>query len=68
VLDPRVRFCVPVGCMGSYCGVLFALFGCLVGLVSTYLYDKDVNRHAQQVMTRIAWQVGSFLGSFFSGF
>jgi hypothetical protein len=62
VLDPMVRFCVPEGYLGSYCGVLFALFGCFVGLVSTYSYEKDVNRHAQQVRTRISWQIGSFLG------
>ena len=46
VLVPIVQFCVPVGCKGSNCGVLFALFGCLVGLVSTYSYERDVNRHA----------------------
>ena len=65
---PIVQFCVPVGRKGSFCGVLFALVGWLVGLVSTYSYERDVNRHAQQVRARITWQVGSFLGCLCLGF
>ena len=63
-----VRGCIPVVCTGSYCGVSFALVGCLVGLVSMYVYEKDVNRHAQQVKARIAWQVGRFRRSLCLGF
>ena len=68
VLALGVRGCIPVVCMGSYCGVSFALVGCLVGLVSTYVYEKDVNRHAQHVRARIAWQVGRFWMSLCLGF
>ncbi len=32
----------------------------MVGLFSTYVYEKDVNKHTQQVRARIAWQVGRF--------
>jgi hypothetical protein len=55
-----VLACIPALYVGSYCGVLVALFGWFMGLFSTYVYDKDVNKHTQQVMARIAWQVGRF--------
>ena len=41
---------------------------CLVGFVSTYVYEKDVKRHAQQVRARIAWHVGNFRGFLCLGF
>ena len=61
MLASVVLSCVNVVSVGSFSGVLIALFGCLVGLLSTYVHEIDVSMHTQQVSARIAWQIGNFL-------
>ncbi len=60
VLASVVLACVTVVSVISFNGVVSVLFGFLAGEFSTCVYDKDVNKHAQQVRARIAWQVGNF--------
>ena len=61
MLASVVISCVTIVSVGSFSGVLIALFGCLVGLFITYVHEIDVNKHTQQVKARIAWQVENFL-------
>jgi hypothetical protein len=60
LLASEVLSCVSIVSLGSYSGVLIVVFGWFVGLFSTYVHERDVNRHTQQVRARIAWHVGKF--------
>jgi len=68
LLASGVLTCVSFVSMGSYGGVLFALFGWSVGLLSTCARDRDVKMHRQQVRALIARQVGNFLMGLRLGF
>ena len=54
VLAPVVQACILIVCAGSLCGLLGALVGWLMGLFSTYVYEKDVYMHMHQVRAQIA--------------
>ena len=60
LLASEVLACVSFVSVGSYGGVLFALFGWLVGLFSTHVRERDVNKHTQQARAVIARQAGIF--------
>ena len=60
LLGSEVLSCVFVVFVRSYSGVSIVLFGLFVGLFSTYVHERDVSRHAQQIRARIAWYVGNF--------
>ena len=60
LLASEVMSCGSIVSVGSYSGVLIVVFGWFVGLFSTYVHERDVNRHTQQVRARIAWHVGNF--------
>ena len=64
LLASAVLSCVFVAYVGSYSGNLIVVFGWFVGLFSTYVQERDVNKHTQHVRARIAWEFseGSFVG------
>ena len=68
LLASAVLSCVSVAFVGSYSGDLIAVFGWFVGLFSTYVQERDVNKHTQQVRARIAWYVGNFRRGFILDF
>ena len=64
LLASEVLSCGSIVFVRPYSGVLIDVFGWFVGLFSTYVQERDVNKHTQHVRARIAWEFseGSFVG------